>query len=122
MEALELKLLMSPDVVGIEAGGGPADVESFCVLVQCLIGEPGPAADTFDVIVASPDRFAAAVPTDGGALSGRGYLVMRRWDGARVRETIAGWVAEASGAADWPAAAAILCRSMFWELENDDIG
>ncbi len=112
-----LKMLMSPDLFDIEEGGVPADVESFAILVQCLIGEEGPAADTFDLVVLSPDQMAAQMPASG-VLSGRGFLLMTRYDPLLLRSTVERWVQEAE-ASDWRAAAERLCRHMIWEYEGE---
>ena len=111
-----LKMLMSPDLFEIEAGAEPPNPESFVILVQCLIGEEGPAADTFDVVVLTPDKVPGQIGPDG-ILSGRGYLVMRRYDYPLLRSTIAGWC-EKSAAPEWETSAAYLCRYLHWEFET----
>lgn len=111
-----LKMLMSPDLFDIDDGGSPGDPDSFAIFVQCLIGEDGPAADTFDFVALSPDKVADELP-DAGVLSGRALLVMRRYDPDLLRSTVSGWCREAE-AADWETSAARLCRYMRWEYED----
>lgn len=111
-----LKMLMSVDLFDIEEGGVPPDPESFSILVEALIGEEGPAADTFSVIVATPDQIASHIP-ESGQLSGRGYLIVRRYDYAAIRATIDGWVRE-SAAETWEQSAAQLCKHMLWEFDH----
>lgn len=110
-----LKMLMSVDLFDIEQGGVPENPESFAILVEALVGEEGPAADTFAVVVLTPDRVAAQLG-DRAALSGRGLLLMPRYDYAVLRATIQGWV-DRCEAPTWEEAAALLCRHMTWEFD-----
>lgn len=111
-----LKQMTSPDLFDMNDGGVPADPRSFALLVQCLIGEEGPAADVFDFVALTPDHFANEVPATGG-LPGRGYFVMQQYDFDAIRAFVEGWVAK-SAAEDWEKSAAILCRAMMWEFED----
>lgn len=98
-----LKMLISPDLPELETGA-PADPSSFCILVQALIGTgDDDDADTFDIVVCTPDQLPGEMPP-GGVLLGRGYLFMRRWHYQRLRDTVVGWC-ERAEAPDWPQAA-----------------
>ncbi len=112
-----LKMVMSNDLFDIEQGAAPDDPERFAIFVQCLIGEEGPAADTFNLVVLSPNMVAAEVP-ESGLLTGRGHLIMKRYDYARLHATVAGWCAAAESD-NWQTSAAILSRYMTWEFEGD---
>lgn len=112
-----VQMIWSADVDDMEAQT-PADPASFCILVQALIGVAGEdGADTFNFLVCTPDRLAARVPP-GGALPGRMYIFVERYDYQRIRAAIQD-LCDRAAARDWQHAAAILARYGRWEYEDE---
>ena len=110
-------MLISPDMHDV-ATDTPEDIDSFCVLLQALIGvDPDDiAADSFDIVVCTPDQLHTQFPKVG-ALSGHSFLFMKTWDIGIIRETIKTWC-ERSAAETWELSAAKLTRYMDWEYKD----
>lgn len=113
---LEVQLLTSPDLLEMDTRQ-PDDPADFLLLVQALIGVRGEeGAESFDFVVCTPGRLAAEVP-EGGALPGRGYLFVRRYE-YRVILAAIQQLCDEIDAPDWDQAAALLCRHARWEYEG----
>lgn len=113
----EIQLMWSADLADMESQS-PEDPTSFCILVQALIGVAGEdGADTFNFLVCTPNRLAERIPP-GGALSGRMYIIVERYDFQRIHAAIQGFCDRAV-ARDWQRAATILSRYGRWEYEDE---
>ena len=95
----------------------PQDPEDIGLLVQMVVGPAGkPGEESFDVVVCTPRWLDRCVGADG-PLIGRHYLIVDRWDAARIRLYLTDAV-ESEEAPSWPELAARIGRIGKWEFED----
>lgn len=95
----------------------PDDPEDVGVLVQIMAGSKGkPGEELFDVVVCTPRWLDRRIREDG-PLVGRHYLIVERWDLARVRLYLTDAVGSEEGAT-WRELALRIGRIGMWEFED----
>lgn len=115
---LELRDLSSPDVSPDE--WVPEGNRAF-VLVQLEIGAVGEAgADTFDVIVATPEGLAGARDDALGAVAQRATIVVRQFSWDLVRRILNDIIRRCE-ADSWSTSVLRLQRYFKWEYEEHSI-
>ncbi|WP_414553465.1 Imm8 family immunity protein [Anabaena sp. CCY 0017] len=116
MKQAELQMLISPDMLDMEQGE-PENPYNFSILVQALIGiasEEG--ADTFNIIVCTPDWLKNRIPAEGYII-GRAHLIVARYDYGVIKKAIESWCEKAKGK-DWNEIVNILAKYSQWEYES----
>jgi hypothetical protein len=116
MLQIEVKSLHSPDVEVHE--WQPAS-DAVWFLLQVEIGVRGEVgADTFDVMVATPQGLLERANADeNGAVVRRATLVLRTFSWAALRKIVDSIVYECC-AEDWPRSVLRLQRYFRWEFED----
>lgn len=116
MVVLALRSLSSPDVT--PDAWMPENNRAF-FLLQLEVGAVGSAAaDTFDVVIATPEGLAHIAPEDGtGAISKRATIVLREFTWARVHATISQILRDCQSST-WTESVQRLQRYFAWEFED----
>jgi hypothetical protein len=123
----ELKVLFSSEVVPLPelSMWSPVHPADFAIRVQVFIGPEGSdTSDSFDTIVCTPKWLAHNWddPRIGGfglspqVKSGRGLLLMKRWDYADLHQAIEGLCGSVAGMT-WGDVADRIGRQLPWEFD-----
>lgn len=108
-----LKRLHSPDVFDLVTF---RPVGGFGFLLQAVVGPIGSSGEeAFDVMVCTPDWFAAEMKND--VVLGRHCLFVKRYDYRVLRRFIEGYCASCHGET-WEEVAGKLSRMGRWEFED----
>jgi hypothetical protein len=112
----EIKGLHSPDLYALELDN-PPDIENCCVLIEVSVGpKDEPGEEYFGVVVTTP-RWLADHLSDREYLSGRHYLIVKRYDFEVVRSALYKQFQGVQGA-NWSEVAERLARYGQWEFED----
>jgi len=111
-----LRRLHSPDLLDMQ-NDAPDDVESFCILVQAMVGqENGLGEESFNFLVCTVDKVTAALQKDG-FLFGRHYLLVEYYNYQIIFDVIDSLCNRISGSS-WQEVAEKLGRFGHWEFED----
>lgn len=111
-----LRRLHSPDLLDMQ-NDTPDDVESFCILVQAMIGsESSLGEESFNFIVCTIDKVAATLQKEG-FLFGRHYLMVEYYNYQVIFDVIDSLCNRVSGSS-WQEVAEKLGRYGHWEFED----
>jgi Immunity protein 8 len=95
----------------------PMDTADFCVPVRVIAGpSDGEGEESFDLQVCSPKQIAKLCEQNG-FLVGRHYLIVCKYDFAKIRDIITRIVQSATGSS-WREAAEKIARFAHWEFES----
>ncbi len=112
-----LNELYSPDVEDLQRFV-PDDPKNVGILIQLLVGSSDRGgAESFDVLVCTPDWIRQEVEFRGGILDGRHHVIVDRWDWPTISSYLRMRVEEV-GAADWQGVAMKLGRLGRWEFQD----
>jgi hypothetical protein len=106
----QLRRLYSPDVFDLKRYT-PDDPESFCIVVQAMVGpDHGPGEESFGFVVCTPRWLSTKMSTEAKATMFAPHcLFMLRYDYQEVLNAIQQLCDQANGT-DWGAVAAFLGR------------
>lgn len=112
----KLDRLHSPDLLDMQSSG-PEDPESFCILVQAMIGpKEEPGEESFDFIVCTPKWLAQSV-SENQFVFGRHYLIIDYYDYSVILSAINS-ICQTSSGSSWKQVAEHLSRYGKWEFED----
>lgn len=98
----------------------PPQPDSFAVPLVLEVGVLGQRGRERFALLAVTPRWLLERHGPGGAVLGRGLLVVFRWDHARIRRFLAGLVENCSGRT-WPEVARKVSRIAEWEGDDDNV-
>jgi hypothetical protein len=114
-----LKSLRSDEIPDL-ASWAPPEPDSFAVPLVLEVGALGQRGrERFDLLAVTP-RWLLERHGAGGAVLGRGLLVVFRWDHARIRRFLADRVENCSGRT-WPDVVRKVSRIAEWEGELENV-
>ncbi|WP_080727724.1 immunity 8 family protein [Pseudomonas fluorescens] len=116
----ELKRVHSPGIYDLESYH-PACADSFCVLLQAMIGPSGEdGEESFDIEVYTPKWIENNLGTDE-VLIGMHYLIVREYNYQKIVHAIEKFLLDCSGT-NWREISKKVSRLGLWEFEGYEEG
>jgi len=112
----KLKRLHSPDVQNLKEFV-PDDLESFCILIQVMVGPAnGDGEESFDIEVCTPGWLCKEVKKKK-IVPGRHKLIVGRFDYEQIEQYIREFIARCKSDT-WKETAERIARLGSWEFED----